>query len=176
MVELIPFIHRYYLPAPTNVTKTVLDIGPQSFGGTRLLHSTHNSATFNKLKLGITALDITSQFTYLQKMIVPDIEFLIQDLFTINERVWDFIICSHVIEHVPSPIPFLKRAQELARDFVLVACPWDEFPLTTKGHVNTIDAEFVERVGGENLTIYVNYMWGKQRKVCIFTLPGLAKC
>lgn len=174
MTELIPFIHRHYMPAPANTRKSVLDIGPQSFGGTKLLYDIHNDNTFSKLKLDITALDIVSSFRMLQHLMVPEIEFLIQDIYSIKKRSWDFVICSHVIEHVPQPLQFLRRCQELARDFVLVACPWQEFPITTKGHVNTIDSALVEAAGGDNLTVYRNYMWGKQRKVCIFTLPGKA--
>lgn len=174
MVELIPFIHRYYQAAPTNVLKTVLDVGPQSFGGTRLLQSIHNDRSFTKLRLDITALDIVSNFQNLQKLIVPEVEFLVQDLFSIQDRVWDFLICSHVIEHVPDPFPFMKQAQSLSRDFVLMACPWEEDPIVTKGHVNTINQAFIDQAGGENLKVYANYMWGKQRKVCIFTLPGHA--
>lgn len=175
MVELIPFIHRFYMSAPVNVKKTVLDVGPQSFGGTRLLQSVHNVDSFNKLKLEVTALDIVPHFMMLQKLLVPEVEFLLKDLFQIKDRAWDFLICSHVVEHVPEPVAFLKQAQTLANDFVLVACPWNEDPITTKGHVNTIREDFVEQVGGENLTVYNNYMWGKQREVCIFSLPGTAK-
>ena len=172
MTELLPFIHRAYLPAPTNALKTVLDIGPQSFGGTKLLYDLHNTGTHNKLKLQITAVDIVSNFEMLQKLMVPQVEFLIQDIFSVQNRHWDFVICSHVVEHVPDPMPFLARCQALARDFVLVACPWEEFPLTTKGHVNTINHAFVKKAGGKDLKIYRNYMWGKKREVCIFMLDG----
>lgn len=174
MVEIIPFIHRYYFSLPTNARKTVLDIGPQSFGGTRLLYETHNAKTYNKLKLEITAVDVVSSFRMLHQLMVPDVEFLIRDIFSIGGRSWDFAICSHVVEHVPDPLKFLARCQELARDFVLVACPWEEFPITTKGHVNTINKRLVQAAGGEDLHIYTNYMWGKQREVCIFKLPGRA--
>ncbi len=174
MAELLPFIHNAYMAAPTNAEKTVLDIGPQSFGGTKLLYDIHNAGTHNKLKLQITAVDIVNNFEMLQKLMIPEVEFLIQDIFSIQDRQWDFVICSHVIEHVPDPLPFLARCQALARDFVLVACPWKEFPITTKGHVNTIDNALVKAAGGQDLTIYRNYMWGKKREVCIFKLPGKA--
>ncbi len=174
MVELIPFIHKRYLAAPTNITKTVLDVGPQSFGGTRMLQAIHDPRSFCKLRLEVTAIDIVNNFEMLQKLIAPEVEFLVQDIFSVKERVWDFVICSHVIEHVPDPMPFLRQAQSLARDFVLVACPWEENPLTTRGHVNTIHPTFVEKAGGTDLNIYTNYMWGKQRQVCIFTLEGTA--
>ena len=107
-------------------------------------------------------------------MLAPNVEFFVQDIFMIEDRAWDFIICSHVIEHVSDPKTFLKRLQQLARDFVLVACPWAENPITTKGHINTIEEDFVRAVGGCGLQTFVNYNWGKQRKVCSFWLPGAA--
>ena len=174
MSELLPFIYRAYIGIPTNALKTVLDIGPQSFGGTRLLHDLHSPASYNKLKLAITAVDIVKSFELLQKLMVPGVEFLIQDIFSIEGRAWDFVLCSHVVEHVPDPLPFLARCQALAHDFVLVACPWEELPITTKGHVNTITPALVAAAGGEELTVYTNYMWGKKRQVCIFRLPGKA--
>lgn len=174
MVEILPWIHKLYFSAPTNARKTVLDIGPQSFGGTRLLHSIHNPATLNKLKLDITAVDIHDEFEMLRRMIVPDIEFIKANIYDINDRNWDLVIASHVIEHVPQPAKFLRRCQQLAKDQVIVACPWAEDPLVTGGHINTINKQFVQSVGATDLKVYTNYNWGKGREVCIFTLPGLA--
>lgn len=174
MAELIPVIHRLYMDLPTNAQKTVLDVGPSSFGGTALLADLHTQKSFNKLKLKVSAVDIIDDFRPVQELLAPTVEFFVQDIFTIDNRVWDFIICSHVIEHVPSPSVFLQQLQSLARDFVLVACPWAEKPLTTKGHINTIDDEFVRAVGGRDLQVFVNYCWGKQRKVCSFWISGSA--
>lgn len=172
MVEIIPFIHRYYFNQPVNVTKTVLDIGPQTFAGTKLLHDIHKKESYSKLKLEITAVDIVDAFIHLRELILPEIEFMKRDIYSIEDRTWDFVICSHVIEHVPEPVRFLQKCRTLAKDFVIVACPWNENPITTTGHINTIDKAFVRKVGGDDLHIYTNYSWGKDREVCIFRLPG----
>jgi SAM-dependent methyltransferase len=172
MVEIIPFIHRYYFNQPVNVLKTALDIGPQTFAGTKLLHDIHKKESYSKLKLEITAVDIVDAFVHLRELILPEIEFMKRDIYSIEDRTWDFVICSHVIEHVPEPVRFLQKCRTLAKDFVIVACPWNENPITTTGHVNTIDKAFVRKVGGDDLHIYTNYSWGKDREVCIFRLPG----
>lgn len=174
MAELIPIIHKLYIGLPTNAQKSVLDVGPSCFGGTALLADLHTQQSFNKLKLKVSAVDIVDIFRPVQELLAPNVEFFVQDIFTIDNRVWDFIVCSHVIEHVPNPSAFLGQLQLLACDFVLVACSWAEKPLTTKGHINTIDEEFVLAVGGRELQTFVNYNWGKQRKVCTFWLPGSA--
>ena len=174
MVELIPTIHRLYLDLPQNVQKTCLDVGPLNFAGTALLADLHTEKAFNRLKLKISAVDIVEHWRPLQELLAPDVEFLVQDIFTIQDRTWDFIICSHVIEHVTEPGDFLRKLQLLAKDFVLVACPWEEDPIATIGHINTISENFVNAVGGRDLRVYVNYGWGKYRKVCSFWLPGCA--
>jgi len=174
MAEIIRVLHDLYLSAPTNAKKTVLDVGPQSFGGTALLERLHRNSSFNKLKLDVSAIDITNKFDLLRKVLCPNVKFIHSDVYADMPQVWDAIICSHVIEHVPGPQKFLKRLQQLARDFVLVACPWEEFPLSTSGHINTIGQALVDEVGGIDTKVFVNYNWGKARKVCIFWLPGLA--
>ena len=175
MSEVIARLHRLYLPEPENTFKTVLDVGPQNFAGTALLHSIHGKYSFNRLKLGITALDITDTFELLKDIIAPNVEFLVQDIFDIKQRSWDTVICSHVIEHVPNPQGFVRQLQSLAKDFVIVGCPWNEDPLVTRTHINTLKKDFMLEVGARDLEIFTNYCWGKDREVCLFWLPGLAK-
>lgn len=172
MAENIRMLHDLYLSAPTNAQKTVLDIGPQAFGGTALLERLHRQSSFNKLKLKVTAVDITDKFDLLRQVQCPEVEFLHSNIYSIENRTWDVIICSHVIEHVPNPVKFLRRLTELARDYVIVACPWKENPLSTNGHINAIDRTLVQQVQGQGLEVFVNYNWGKDREVCLFWLAG----
>lgn len=175
MTEVLPVLHRLYLPEPSGITKTVLDVGPQNFAGTELLSSIHSKKSFNRLKLEVTALDITDAFALFKEVISPDTEFLVKNIYDIHDRSWDAIICSHVIEHVPEPEKFVRRLQELSNDYVIIGCPWSEDPLVTRTHINTIKRDFINKVGGRDLEIFTNYSWGKDREVCLFWLPGLAK-
>lgn len=175
MVEIIPVIHELYAHEPENIRKSVLDVGPQNLAGTALLRDIHSAESYNRLKLDVQALDITDKFQDFGKIIAPGVDLLVSDIFEIKERTWDFIIASHVIEHVSEPAQFVRRMQELATDFVIIACPWREFPLTTRDHLNSIDKEFTRKVGARGLKVFTNYSWGKRREVCIFWVPGLAK-
>ena len=175
MVEVIPFLHRLYLHEEENTTKRVLDVGPQNFAGTALLRDVHRRNSFNRLKLDVSAVDIVDGFDLLREIVAPGLPFLKSDVFKIKDQTWDTIICSHVVEHVPKPGQFLARLQDLAHDFVIVGCPWNEDPITTKSHINTINKQSIIEFGGRDLQIFTNYCWGKHREVCLFWLPGKAK-
>ncbi len=174
MAEIIPFLHRHYMALPELVTKSILDIGPLNFAGTALLASTHHRSSPNRLRLSVSALDIESRLVIMKDIVAPEVEFICGDLYKLENRVFDCVIASHVVEHVPEPERFMLRMRNIARDFVIVATPWmEELPLTGS-HVNVIDQGLVEAVGGQDLQVYTNYCWGKKRRVCMFLLPGLA--
>lgn len=174
MAEIIPFLHKLYLDLPELETKTVLDIGPLNFAGTALLSSIHHRNSPNRLRLKVSALDIESRLAIMKEIVAPEVEFICSDLYNLKDRIFDVVIASHVIEHVPQPFNFARAMQNIAKDFVIVAAPWmEEFPLTGS-HINVIDEHFVAELGGEDLQIFTNYCWGKHRKVCLFKLPGLA--
>lgn len=175
MLELIPLIHKLYIGAPTNITKTVLDVGPQTYGGTALLERMHRQESFNNLKLEVSSIDIHDKFDLVRELECPNVEFIKNNIFNVKGRVWDTIICSHVIEHVDDPIKFLNRLRKLCSDFVVVTAPWREYPIETAGHVNTIDkSTLLGKLPVRDLSIATNYMWGKRREVVTFVLDGLA--
>jgi 2-polyprenyl-3-methyl-5-hydroxy-6-metoxy-1,4-benzoquinol methylase len=174
MVEIIPFLHKLYLNLPELQTKTALDIGPLNFAGTALLSSIHHRSSPNRLRLQVSALDIESRLAVMKEIVAPEIEFICGDLYKLKNRLFDVVIASHVVEHVPQPAKFMRAMQEISKDFVIIAAPWmEEFPLT-RSHINVVDKNLVAEVGGEDLQIFTNYCWGKHRRVCLFKLPGLA--
>lgn len=174
MSEIIRYLHDLCLHFPERTYKSALDVGPLSFAGTALLSTIHKPRSFNRMKLHVSAIDITDKFLPLKDILAPDVRFIKGNIFDVDET-WDIVIASHVIEHVPDPEKFARRLQEIARDFVIIACPWREDPLVTPGHINTIDKAFTLKIGARGLQIFTNYSWGKDREVCIFWLPGKAK-
>lgn len=86
------------------------------------------------MKLKVSALDLNARFQMFKNLLDPEIELLFADIRKIKNRSWDRVNASQVVEHVPNPTSFLNELQRVARDFVLVACPWNEDPLITSGH------------------------------------------
>lgn len=172
MAELLPLIHRLFFSWPENAEITVLDVGPQTFSGTALLARLHHPLSFNQLKMRVSAVDIHDKFLGVKQLVAPDVEFILSDIFDLK-RSWDLVICSHVIEHVDSPLRFMRQLQKIARSHVVLAAPWNEKPLVTQGHLNTIDKQLVRKAGGKDLSVFTNFSWGKSREVCVFSLDGL---
>lgn len=170
MLEIIPHIHRHYMALPDDSIKSVLDVGPQSFGGTSLIQRLHAKDTFNRLKLEVSAVDIHDKFAPICKILCPEVNFFKGNIYDLAPNSFDFCIASHVVEHVNDPEIFISQLAKVSRDYVMIAAPWEEHHPMSKGHINKIDRRFVESVNGKNLDVRVNYSWGKSRKVCIFTV------
>jgi 2-polyprenyl-3-methyl-5-hydroxy-6-metoxy-1,4-benzoquinol methylase len=107
------------------------------------------------------------------KAVDPNVKYIVGDIYSHDES-FDIIIASHVLEHVPNPIKFLQRLQELSREWVIVACPWRESPLRTAGHINTIDKTILNAVKARNIHIYTDLSWGHDKECVIFCLQGMA--
>ena len=75
------------------------------------------------------------------------LRYIVGDIFNLDKHDrWDLVICSHTIEHVPDPDRFLGRLINLARDFVILACPYKENPESLiPEHLHSIDDAFLER-------------------------------
>ena len=172
MVDLIPMIHRLFFGAPVNSSIEVLDVGPASMSGTKLLADLHAPESFNNLKMSVEAIDLFDTWERYGQFAAPDIPLMIGNIFDLDPKPWDLVLCSHVIEHVPDPKSFIDALRRLSSGYVIVACPFQENPLSTVGHVNTIDKRFLRLAGAIEVNVYTNYMWGKDREVVIAVFRG----
>ena len=71
----------------------------------------------------VTGIDIDPMFRDAAVKSFPDIRALCGDAFALTEGKWDIVLSSHTIEHVDDPADFLKRMEERASRYVVVACP-----------------------------------------------------
>lgn len=72
----------------------------------------------------VTAIDVQPQQEWIQKIDFLDAHF--------EKNSFDFVYCSHVLEHVPNHLQFAEKLENVARKYLIVVCPlpcegfWDE--------------------------------------------------
>jgi SAM-dependent methyltransferase len=150
--------------------KDVLDVGARTAIGSWFLHKLHHPRSFSAVKMNVTAIDIANNFKEYSNIFFPDIEYLVGDIFDLPPQSRDIVICSHTIEHVPDPKVFIEQLCKIAREFVIVACPYEE-PASNliPGHVHSISQEFINQFDCELLEVYTSMHW-HQSKACIFAI------
>ncbi|WP_196774317.1 bifunctional 2-polyprenyl-6-hydroxyphenol methylase/3-demethylubiquinol 3-O-methyltransferase UbiG [Rhodovulum sp. MB263] len=171
MAELMPLFERLY---PTRYhIKTLLDVGARTGSGTEFLATVLSPDSYSRLKCTVTALDIDPRMARLCRALRPQLEYLVADIFEIHDRQWDIVLCSHCLEHVLEPEPFLMQLRRLAREHVVISIPFREDPETRiKPHLHSFDETFLEAIGAENVTIYDGFHW-PHSQIATFSVPPL---
>jgi 2-polyprenyl-3-methyl-5-hydroxy-6-metoxy-1,4-benzoquinol methylase len=171
MCELLPELWRLYPNGQHNLT--LLDVGPRTGAGTGLLQFLHHPESFSRIKLHTTAIDLDKGFQDYAAVHSPGVEYLVGDIFDATlTRTFDVVLCSHTLEHLADPRPFLCRLRELAKAWVIVACPFDEKDLIA-GHVSSIGYGFFEAEGAHSLHVYRSLTW-HQSMACTAVFKGEA--
>jgi SAM-dependent methyltransferase len=141
-------------------TMSLLDVGARTAAGTALLRAIHHPRSFARLKLHeVTALDLDSIAIAQAASEYRDINYLSVDVETLSGiREWDIVLSSHTIEHVPDPGAFLSALDNVAKRYVVVACPFAEIELTP-GHVHRFNMDFFEKNGFSHVEVYRSQHW-----------------
>lgn len=174
-IDIIPHIHRLFYNVPLNTTIDVLDVGIHSGAGTGLLAELHNKRSYNHLKMNVTGLDIVDNFQDYMKLCYPSFNFIKQDIFKIPEnKTWDLVICSHVIEHLSDPIPFIEKLRRLTSKYAIIACPYNEKELR-QGHLQTINSDLISKLNPLEYHVYTNFCWRVKGECLIMIFDSLNK-
>ncbi|MBU8913033.1 MAG: class I SAM-dependent methyltransferase [Spirochaetales bacterium] len=173
MVDLLPTIRRLF---PSNdIELKVLDVGPRTGAGSALLAQLHDPRSRGKLKMRVTAMDINPRYAKYARYRFPQIDYKVGNIFDTKET-YDLVICSHVIEHMNSALQFVNRLVELARSFVVVACPWKEPPERFgTGHIWSVTEEFIDNFDIVDKTVYEGVFYKRGSELIIFAIPGSAE-
>lgn len=138
---------------------SLLDVGPRTGSGLALLRLMHHPGAFGRLKFDpVAGLDIDPSFEAITRIEFPDIHPMTGDLFDIASDSWDVVICSHTIEHVEEAEAFVRQLMVVARRYVVIACPFNE-KNRIPGHVRTIDYEFFNDLGFDDIHVYPSPQW-----------------
>ena len=103
MADLLPHLHRRMTENYDRFERlTLLDVGAGSGAGTQLLAQIH-SDTMIWSKLDISAIDYVDWRRRWVAMHYPKIDYRVQASAELPANTWDFVVCSHVIEHLDDP-------------------------------------------------------------------------
>lgn len=154
---------------------TLLDIGSGTGAGTALLSSLLSSDML-WCPVKVSGLDLYPHRVICATNNFANFDYQIGDIFA-HETTYDYVFCSHVIEHVPDLPPFLRRITRLARRNAFVYAPYDEQE-RIQGHVNTITDKTFTGLEVERLEIKksAGWRWGKpETDMCVLAvLKGTA--
>lgn len=168
----IAFQLRKLYPEIQPDVKDVLDVGARTGIGSWFLKTLHHPASFSALRMNVTAVDIEGRYKAYSEAMFPEIDYLVADIYNLPDKSRDMVICSHTIEHVPDPAAFTRQLCKLAREYVVIACPFEEPPEELiPGHLSSIDKAFIEQFSPSLVEIYTSMHW-HQSKACIFAIDA----
>jgi 2-polyprenyl-3-methyl-5-hydroxy-6-metoxy-1,4-benzoquinol methylase len=169
--EIMPTLWDLY---PGGIHRlTLLDVGPRTAAGTGLLQQVHHPQSFSRIKLQTTAIDMDPTYREYANVHFPDVEYLVGDITNFPfGRTFDIVLCSHTLEHLADPLPFLRCLQKLARAWTIIACPFEEHDRIS-GHISTIGYRFFETAGTHSLRVYRSLTW-HQSMACVAVFKGAA--
>lgn len=148
MADILPFLHAKLIGhyRRSQVLK-VLDVGAASGFGSSFLASLHRDHSIYS-RFEVEAVDISASRKRWVQATAPDVRFHVADLFDLPSRHWDLVICSHVLEHVKEPKPFVDRLRDICRGFAFVYTPFAEDP-RIPAHVSMITEATYEGLPAE---------------------------
>lgn len=178
MIDCLPAIRDLLrdptLPEPVSV----LDVGTRSGAGANLLATLHRAHMMGPA-LRVDALDILPDFKAYADAVFPDLcEYLVGDIFELDRgRNWDLVTCSHTIEHLADPRPFILELQRRARKWLLLYAPYEERKPDGVEHLTRITRDFVQSFDPLRFDVFTSPGWQKPGepdcRVVLFILPGV---
>lgn len=140
MADLLPFLHarmeRHY---DRFQNLKLLDVGAGSAAGTQLIAQLH-SDTMIWSRLEVDAADYVPWRQRWVAVHYPKVNYRVLDSADLPSREWDFVVCSHVIEHLPDPERMIADVLRACRGFAFIYAPYNETELSP-GHCSVITEE-----------------------------------
>lgn len=140
-IDCIPEIHRVLIQYYTRASDLAfLDIGAGSGAGSNLIASLHADRMIYS-KMAVDAIDYIDKRLLWARFQYPNVNYQVEDLFHLPSNNWDIVFCSHCLEHIENPRPFLNKIIDVCRGFAFVYIPYNEVD-RIEGHAYTFTEEF----------------------------------
>lgn len=139
----------------------VLDVGVRSGIGSNFLGMLFCDTVWGfGTKFVIDALDIDNSWKKYIKLMPYINSFICKDVFEIENGNYDICFCSHTIEHLDNPVEFVRKLTDIANEFAVFYCPFDEKNISPKSGHRVIDDSIISQIDPN----YVKYIKSINRK------------
>lgn len=156
MVDLIPYFldilrdddgHAYWIHEPM----LLLDVGARTGAGSDLLGSMFFGGA-SRRRAVVDVLDLDPTFAdYVRKTKRFIRNYIVEDISRIPAGVYDYVFASHVIEHIPDPIPFCEELKRIAKKKVICYTPFDEINPIHDHH--TVNMATLQSIGARRIEV-----------------------
>lgn len=145
-IDLLPYLERALKSVPRGSTLRLLDVGAATGAGSELYGTIFKSG-FLGYQIQVDAIDIMSQYKPMSDILNSHINYVIGDVYALPERSYDFVICSHTIEHVgyDNLVSFISKVASIATRSAIFYAPFEEQNLIA-GHPCRITKEFIREL------------------------------
>lgn len=170
-IDCIPHFHRILKQHYRRKDDlSLLDVGGGSGAGANvfaLLHS--DRIVYSKLKVDV--IDYLPLREKWVKAVYPNLNYRVADVYDLVDERWDFVFCSHVIEHVPNPEKFCQQLTRICKGFAFIYAPYKEVE-RIPAHINTITEDLFQNFNLESLEIFNSMGWhaDKLEDKCILAI------
>jgi|GEM_PF-2071568 len=128
-IDCLPHFWEHFLHSGGALWQeyTLLDIGPRTGAGANLFGELFYDAVWGyavNIKIDTTDIeDVWNSYCKMQPFIS---NVLNVDIFDMADNSYDFVFCSHTIEHLDEPFDFIRKSTKIAKRFALFYCPYNE--------------------------------------------------
>lgn len=169
MIDLLPHLHRLMRTHYDRFDRLrLLDVGAGSGAGSQLLTQLHSDVLLWS-RLDVTAIDHVPWRQRWVAMLYPCIDYRVMASSELPAREWDFVVCSHVIEHLSDPRAMISDVIRACRGFALIYAPYKELELSP-GHLSVITEETFASFEPSELHIDTSMGFHGEGRRCILAI------
>ena len=176
MVDILPYFCKIlkedYPEFKTEKIIKTLDIGTRTGSGANLLGQMF-FGVYSRRQMTVDVLDIVNDFEeYLLETNRYINKFIFKDVEEVESKSYDYVVASHVLEHIPDVQKFATNLKRIARKKVIAYTPYNETNPIPEHFI--INDEVLKSLNATNIKITDESFFWKRKdellKTCLFTL------